>query len=80
MNAVELSIAVLNTELPLPNEENCGEKSVSVPSLTPRSFGSYRMSTNTSQHKVDFGVEGSQTVENGTSATEVTMLTGVAGA
>jgi len=72
-----LSIGLLNTELPLPNEENCGEKSVSVPSLTPRSFGSYRMSTNTSQHKVDFGVEGSQTVENGTSATAVTMLTGV---
>lgn len=72
-----LSIGLLNTEPRLTDEENCEGEHVRVPARTPRSFGSYRMSTHTSQHKRDYGVEHAETVENGTSATAVTMLTGV---
>jgi hypothetical protein len=71
-----LSIGLLNTELPLTNEQTAGEK-CSCTTTNALQFWVIRMSTHTSQHKVDFGVEGSQTVENGTSATAVTMLTGV---
>jgi len=78
MLTVEISIGLLNTEPRLTDTVNCEEKSVSVPSLTPRSFKPNRMSTNTSQHNRDYGRRARQTVENGTSATEVTMLTGVA--
>jgi hypothetical protein len=74
-----LSIGLLNTELPLTNEQICEEKSVRAGTRTPRRFWTNRMSTHTSQHKVDFGVEHAETVENGTSATAVTMLTGVVG-
>jgi len=77
MLTVEISIGLLNTEPRLTDTVNCEGKSVSVPSLTPRSFRPNRMNTNASQHNRDCGVECSQTVENGTSATEVTMLTGV---
>jgi len=72
-----LSIGLLNTEPRLTNKDNCEGKSVSVPSLTPRSFKPNRMSTNTTQHNRDCGVECAQTSENGTSATDVTMLTEV---
>lgn len=74
-----LSIGLLNTELPLTNEQTAGEKCRCV-SIDALQFWVIRMGTNTSQHKVDFGVEGSQTRQNRTSATTVTMLTGVAGA
>lgn len=79
MLTVEISIGLLNTELPLTNEQICEEKSVRAGTRTPRRFWTNRMRTNASQHKVDFGVEGSQTRQNGTSATEVTMLTGAVG-
>jgi len=77
MLTVEISIGLLNTELPLTNEQTAGEKCRCV-SIDALQFWTIRMSTNTSQHKVDFGVEGSQTHQNGTPATSVTMLTGVA--
>jgi len=73
-----LSIALLNRGLSLINEQTAGEKCRCV-SIDALQFWTIRMRTNTSQHKRDYGVEGSQTVENGTSAPFVTMLTGVVG-
>jgi len=78
MLTVEISIGPLNTELSLINEQTAGEKCRCV-SIDALQFWVIRMRTNTNQHKVDFGVEGSQTRQNGTSATEVTMLTGAVG-
>jgi len=58
----KLSIGGGKTKLPLNREQTYEENNVDVPASTPRRFGINRMSTNTTQHKVDFGRTGLETV------------------
>jgi len=77
MTGKNTSIGPSNAWLPLCNEQNCEQKSVDEPPSTARSFRSTAMSTYTTQHKVDFGCTGFQTVDYVTSTTEVNKLTEV---